>query len=213
MEDLERAEAAYAAAVFGGDIDAAARLLDSLSGDGPSYDVMRGKLRHCANLADRVEDAEELALFTRAEAAFHAVGDTRGEAEAVFWQGCYHQVLAGDDTSARPLLERSARLARAAGDDLVVSYALRHLGISSHIAGDLDGAERDLQESTALRRRLGFTAGVAANLVGLAYVAVGRGDVAEGARRATEAGRLARLCGAATIRQQADEALTAAAAD
>lgn len=171
---------------------------------------MRGKLRHALNLAERVEDPEELALFIRAERAFHAIGDIRGEAEAVFWQGCYRQVLARDDASAHPLLERSLRLARDAGDDLVASYALRHLGISCHMAGDLDGAERHLQASTTLRRELGFTAGVAANLVGLAFVAVGRGEAAEGARRATEAGVLARGAGASTIQRQAAEALKAA---
>jgi hypothetical protein len=52
---------------------------------------------------------------------------------------------------------------------------LRHLGIVEHRAGHFGQARRHLEESTRLRRRLGFGPGVAANLVGLAYLAAADG--------------------------------------
>jgi hypothetical protein len=52
-----------------------------------------------------------------------------------------------------------------------MSYAIRHLGILDHMAGRLDEARAHLEESTRLRRVLGFLPGVAANLIGLAYLA------------------------------------------
>lgn len=57
------------------------------------------------------------------------------------------------------------------GDGLTASYALRHLGIADHMAGRLDEARARLEESTRLRRERGFLAGVAASLIGLAYLA------------------------------------------
>src|SRR5215469_14350934 len=94
VDELERAERAYQAAIFAGETGGAAAALRDLRGTGPEYDLVRGKLRHCANISERREDAEELACFHRAEAAFAERGDMRGVAEAFFWQGCYRQVLA-----------------------------------------------------------------------------------------------------------------------
>ena len=97
------------------------------------------------------QDAEELACFERAETVFAERGDLRGAGEHLFWQGCYRQVLADDDQTARPLFERALELSQQAGDALTSSYSLRHLGISRHMAKDLDAAERLLEESTSLR--------------------------------------------------------------
>jgi Flp pilus assembly protein TadD len=51
-----------------------------------------------------------------------------------------------------------------------MSEALRHLGIAEHRAGRLDTARQRLEESVRLRREIGLMPGVAANLVGLAYI-------------------------------------------
>ena len=209
MDSLERAEHAYQAAMFAGETDGAAEALRDLGGNGPEYDLARGKLRHCANIAERRQDTEELACFERAETAFAKCGDSRGAGEALFWQGCYHQVLADDDEIARPLFERALELSKQAGDALMTSYSLRHLGISCHMAKNLDAAEHLLQESTRLRRAIGFEAGVAANLVGLAFIALDRGDREQAQIRAQEAERTARGCGAHAVvswARQASEA-------
>ena len=48
-----------------------------------------------------------------------------------------------------------------------------------HHKGDFDAARGHFEESTRLRREIGFLPGVAANLVGLAYIAAGSGRRAE----------------------------------
>ena len=52
-----------------------------------------------------------------------------------------------------------------------MSYALRHLGFVEQMAGRLDEARAHFEESTRLRRELGFLPGVAANLIVLAHLA------------------------------------------
>jgi hypothetical protein len=93
-------------------------------------------------------------------------------------------------------------LAEKTGDDLTLSYALRHLGVTAHLAGNLDDARTYLEQSTALRRTLGFTAGVAANMVGLIYLS--SGDAARAL--ADEAAVLAASVGATAITAQIEEA-------
>ena len=79
---------------------------------------------------------------------------------------------------------------------------LRHLGIAEHMAGNLDSARELLEQSTRVRRRLGFSAGVAANLVGLSYIALGQGRAGDAATLLDEAGTLAHNDGAVAIADQ-----------
>jgi tetratricopeptide (TPR) repeat protein len=58
---------------------------------------------------------------------------------------------------------------------MTMSEALRHLGIADHAAGRLEEARRRLEESSGLRREIGFLPGVASNMVGLIYIAAGQG--------------------------------------
>jgi tetratricopeptide (TPR) repeat protein len=174
-ERINQAERLYEQAVFGGDHAAFAeadRNLDAVEAD---LALARGRIAHARFVAQRIESEEELGLFERAERIFERLGDVRGQAEALFWTGTYHQVVRGDADTARPILGRALDLARAAGDDLTASYALRHLGILDHRAGRLPEARAQLEESTHLRRRLDFAPGVGANLVGLAYIAAEEG--------------------------------------
>lgn len=211
-ERLTAANEAYERSVFGGDGDglaAAERALDELDADAALH---RGRLRHARFLArrdtDPSEDPRELPLFDRALAGYRALGDTRGEAEALFWVGCVHQVVRGDDTTATPLFERSAELAEAAGDRYVWSEALRHLGIAAHRDGNLTEARKLLERSTVLRRELRFDAGVAANLVGLAYLAHAEGRRADATALLDEGDRLCAAAGAHGIAAHLAEART-----
>ncbi|MFD2077751.1 Tetratricopeptide repeat-containing protein [Actinopolymorpha cephalotaxi] len=207
----ERADRACRQAVFCGDTSDLLPALESLVGDEPGTDLARGMLRHSLALAGGEPDAEELACFERAAEEYRRRGDRAGEGRALFWQGCYHQVLGKDGETAVPLLERAATLSRDADDDLWLSYSLRHLAIARHQAGDLDGARDLLEQSTRLRRAVGFEEGVAANLVGLAFVAVDRGDRAGAERIAREAIEVGTASGASTMVTFAEQALNAAA--
>jgi hypothetical protein len=86
-----------------------------------------------------------------------------------------------------------------------MSDALRHLGIAEHAAGRLDAARERLEESVRIRREIGLMPGVAANLVGLAYIAAGQGRRDEALALAEEAGAIAAASGAPVIARQVDE--------
>ncbi|MFD8481510.1 tetratricopeptide repeat protein [Kitasatospora sp. NPDC059673] len=168
---IEEAELCYERAVFKGDsgaLEPAERGLDGVEAD---LALARGRLIHARFMDERVEDARELGLFERAAELYGRLGDERGEGEALFWVGTFHQVVRDDNETALPALRRARELAARAGDRLTLSYVLRHLGIADHMAGRLDCARAHLEESTRLRRELGFLPGVAANLIGLAFLA------------------------------------------
>jgi tetratricopeptide (TPR) repeat protein len=205
-ERIERARQLYERAVFGGDagvLAEAERELDRVEAD---LAVARGRIAHARFLAEQAEDPSERALFDRALGLYQALGDPRGEADALFWIGVYHQVVRHDDEAAVPVLRQSADLARRTGDPLTLSYALRHLGTAEHRAGRLAAARRWLEESVRLRREIGFRPGVAANLVGLAYIAVGEGRQADARALLDEADAIAEETGAHAIARQVAEA-------
>ncbi|MFC0004074.1 tetratricopeptide repeat protein [Micromonospora siamensis] len=210
---IQWARTLYERAVFNGDADAlkdAARALDAVEADGA---LARGRILHARFLLDRgrpgsppVEDPAELPLFRRALELYRALGDTRGEAEALFWIGCLYQVIRRDDESAVADLERSRELAARVGDRSTESEALRHLGIAAHTAGRLDEATERLAESTRLRRECGAMPGVAANMVGLAYIAAAQDRRADALATLDEAHAIAEAHGALAVVRQIDQA-------
>jgi hypothetical protein len=212
MDDrLVEAQERYEAAVFAGatdGLDAADRALDAVEADTA---LARGRIRHARFLATRSagpepgEDLTEIALFDRALALYQSLGDTRGEAEALFWVGCYHQVVRGDMDTTEATFARSADLAATAGDDLTRSYALRHVAFAAQHAGRGADAQTALTESTRLRRDLGFGAGVAANLVAQAYFTAEGGPGDAGALL-DEADRIAVDAGADAVSGWVSEA-------
>src|SRR5450755_1707084 len=179
---IERARLLYERAVFGGDAGALATADRELDGVEADLALARGRVIHSRFLEQRdqnpqqlAEDPHELALFERATTLYRELGDVRGEGESLFWVGCFHQIVRQDNDAAVPVLDRSYELAAQVGDKLTMSEALRHLGIAEHRAGRLDTARERLEESLQLRREIGLMPGVAANLVGLAYIAAGGG--------------------------------------
>ena len=207
-ERIRQADALYERAVFGGDTTAAAAadlVLDAVEAD---LALTRGKVIHARFLADRAEDARELELFERAAGLYGRLGDVRGEGEAVFWVGTFHQVVRDDNGTALPFFERALELAGRAGDRLTMSYALRHLGFDAHMAGRLDEARARFEESTRLRRELGFLPGVAANLVGLAHLAAQQGRPEDVTALLREAEDLTATPDARGVRRWVDQART-----
>ena len=209
---IERARLLYERAVYGGDASALAtadRELDAVEAD---LALARGRVIHSRFLAqldedlDRpAEDPRELALFERATQLYRELGEVRGEGESLFWVGCFHQVVRQDDDTAVPILEQSYKLGAQVGDKRTMSDALRHLGIAAHRAGRLDTARQRLEESVRLRRDIGLMPGVAANLVGLAYVAAAGGHRDEALAHLKEAGAIAEASGAHRITLQVEE--------
>jgi hypothetical protein len=207
MDELMRGvDELYERAVFNGEydgLDAADRALDLMQA---RLLVQRGRILHCRFLDSRVEQPDEMPAFERAAGLYRAGGDQGGEAEAQFWIGCFHQVVRDDNPTAVPFLTTAADLARATGDQLTLSYALRHLGIAAHVSGAYDQARELLEESTDLRRTLGFTAGVAANLVGLIYLAIAAGRPDDAHNFAEEGAALAASVGAVKVGEDIEAA-------
>ena len=210
---IERAGLLCERSTFHGDdgaLAAADRELDAVEAD---LALARGRVIHGRFLEQRAadpgqarEDPRELALFERAAQLYRVLGDVGGEAESLFWIGCFHQVVRGDNGAAAPALERSRELAGQAGDKKTMSYALRHQGIAEHAAGRLDTARERLEESVRLRREIGLGPGVAANLVGLAYIAAGQGRRDDALALVKEAGAIAAASGAHAIQRQVEQA-------
>jgi tetratricopeptide (TPR) repeat protein len=210
---IEQSRLLYERALLGGETSALAdaeRELDAVEAD---LALARGRVIHGRFLALRDQDPElaredprELALFERAVDLYQALDDVRGTGEALFWAGCCHQVIRRDNDTAVPLLQRSLELAEQAGDKMTMSEAIRHLGIAEHSAGRLDAARQRLEESVRLRREIGFLPGVAANMVGLMYIAAGQGRRDDALALFEEASAIAKASGAYGILRQIDEA-------
>jgi hypothetical protein len=88
----------------------------------------------------------------------------------------------------------------------VKSEALRHLGIAAHGAGRLEVARQRLEESMRLRCEIGLLPGAAANMVGLAYIAVAQQRNDDALALLDEASAIAEASQAHRILQQINEA-------
>ncbi|GLX50340.1 hypothetical protein Shyhy01_32900 [Streptomyces hygroscopicus subsp. hygroscopicus] len=196
----------FEAAMFRGDATALDRSDDVLDAVEAPLALARGKVLHVRFLDDREEDAGELALFERATELYRRLGDGSGEADALFWVGCWYQVVKGDGAAGRPYFERSYELARTVGDRRTMSYAVRHLGFADREAGLFERARERLTESVALRREIGFRAGEAAGLVALAYLAAETGEREAAYRHLDEAEAVAESCGAHAVSGWVDKA-------
>ena len=210
---MERSRLLYDRALFEGDSGALAAAELELDGVEADLALSRGRIIHGRFLQQRAEDPEqaredpqELAWFERAAELYRARGDVRGEAEALFWVGCCHQVVRRDNEAAVPVLWRSLELATETDDPATMSEALRHLGIAEHAAGRLDAARLHLEESTRLRREMGAGRGVASNLVGLTYIAAGQDRRDDALKLIEEARTLAQASGAQGLLRQIEEA-------
>jgi hypothetical protein len=216
VEDgIERARLLYERSIFDDDtgaLAAADRELDAVEAD---LALARGQVFHGqflqqrdADPAQAREDPRELAFFECAAQLYQELGDLGGEAESQFWIGCFHQIVRRDNDTAAPFLERSCELAGRAGDKKTLSEALRHQGIAEHAAGRLDTARERLEESVRLRREIGLMPGVAANLVGLAYIAAGQERRDDALALLAEAGAIAAGSGSHGIMRHVEEART-----
>jgi tetratricopeptide (TPR) repeat protein len=185
--DVERQLwARYERASFGGDEADLAASLTEVTVLRAVLDLAHGRLLHTQFLADHQDRPAELTAFERAAEAFGDAGDVRGEAEALFWIGTYHQVVHGDTDGALPAFVRAGELADAVGDERTLSYVERHLGFIDQDAGRAEQAQARFEESLRLRRKIGFQPGVAAALLALAEFHEAQGHSAEARRYLAE---------------------------
>jgi tetratricopeptide (TPR) repeat protein len=213
---IEQARKAYDRAVYTGDTSALVPAEEALNAVEADTALARGKILHARFQSapgdagsPTAEDPAELPLFERALELYRALGDTRGEAEALFWIGCLLQFIRRDNETAVPHLERSSRLAAETGDKRTQSEALRHLGIAAHTAGRLDEAREQLEESSRLRRETGNLPGVASNMIGLAYIAAAQKRRTDALATLDEAQAIAHAYEAHAIVRNIEQARTA----
>jgi hypothetical protein len=211
-ERLVRAKEWTELATFAGDnskLAEAERELDALAAE---VALARGRILHARFLGQHFggepnpdRDPRELELFEEALRLSEQLGDSRGQGEALFLIGIFHQVVMDDGATGLPFFERSVQAASAAGDQMTMSYSLRHLGFADLEAGRLDAAWDRFAESTRLRREAGFLSGVAANLVGMAEIATAKGERDEALRLVDEAIEVGTGCGATRIVGMAEQ--------
>jgi tetratricopeptide (TPR) repeat protein len=102
----------------------------------------RGLALHVQFLAnpETGEPPEEMRLFERALEIRKRLGDTRGIAESLFQIGLVQQIARGDVSTALSNFRRSYELGREAGDGVLMSYAIRHVGYVEQASGNRDAA-------------------------------------------------------------------------
>jgi hypothetical protein len=210
---IDRVRQLYDRSVFFGDSDALAAAEHELDAVEADLALARGKIIHGRFLerrmdgsAGQAEDPAEIALFERAAELYKSAGDLSGEAESLFWIGCFYQIVRRDAATAASYLGRSSELSALTGDKLTRSDALRLMGTAEHMAGRTAVAKERLEESTQLRREIGWAPGVASNLVGLAYVAAGLGELDGAVSLLDEADAIVRACGATAVARLINQA-------
>lgn len=140
----------------------------------------KGFSEHAAYLdSDRnAEPPHELEYCERGLELRRQANDTKGIAESLFHLGLVYGVVRQDHKQAMPYFEEAYRLAQAVGDDVMASYAIRHVAFAHHDAGNDPEAWAGLKESLRLREEAGFVPGVAMAQVALAYAEFDFGDKA-----------------------------------
>ena len=136
--------------------------------------------------------------------------DRRRAGWAGFWGGVIADNLRRTSEVAAERYTGALEVAEAAGDDLLASYAMRHLGGHAHDRGDLTTAREMWETATRLRERTGFVPGTLAQRLLLCELLLAKDDRAGAAalaadiQRAAEASRLTWLAnGAARLLDRA----------
>jgi hypothetical protein len=133
--------------------------------------------------------------------------DQGRRAWAGFYAGLIADVLRGDDEAGRRFYLTALEDGEQAGDGLIVSYAVRHLGFLALAAGDTALARRHWERSRELRQREGCVPLVLAQQVALAELARDDGDPAAARAVAAEVGAWARALGRTWLEAAAAELL------
>lgn len=147
------------------------------------------------------------ALARRAEALVHAAPDPASAGWAAFYRGLISDNLIGDRERAPRWFIQALEAAEQTGDDYLAGEALRHLGDHDEEAADLEQARLRWERSAELWARAGNMAGVLAQQLLLAQLAVSEGKPAAGFAIAAEVRRWAGAVGLHLCEKQADALL------
>jgi hypothetical protein len=109
-------------------------------------------------------------LAARATQLRDAAPSAGQRAWAAFYVGLIADVLSGDAETGRTAYEQAHADAIESGDELAVSYALRHLGNLDAEAGAVEAGRQQLTQSLELRQHSGCVPHVLAQLLALAEV-------------------------------------------
>jgi hypothetical protein len=182
-DDTERSALAVAAAEIAVDQDfwirtaCGARALDQATAVAAGHDLDFLRLKHDYNAElsrgwqpdAAPRDPAYLAELAGRAAALRDGAPSAGQrAWAAFYVGLVADVLGDDAEAGRAGYQQARADAVAAGDELALSYALRHLGYLDAQAGSVEAGRRQLTESLELRQRAGCVPHVLAQLLALA---------------------------------------------
>jgi len=179
--DAERSALAVAAAEIAVDQDfwirtaCGSRALDQAAATGAAgHDLDFLRLKHDYNAelfrgwqpgAAPRDQAYVAGLGARAAALRDSAPSAGQRAWAAFYVGLVADVLCDDAEAGRAAYEQAHADAVEAGDDLAVSYALRHLGYLDAQAGSVEAGRLRLTRSLELRQRAGCVPHVLAQLL------------------------------------------------
>jgi hypothetical protein len=110
-------------------------------------------------------------LAARAVALRDRAPDRARQARAAFYAGLIADNLRGDAVAGREFFEQARLAGEEAGDDLIVSYALRHLAFGLAQSGDVAQAKLMNERSMELRQQVGCVPHVLAQQLALAELA------------------------------------------
>ena len=147
---------------------------------------------------DEADSGDELAEWADALREKAPDGVRRGM--ACFYGGLIADNLLGKHETA--FANYTEALGEGDGDDLLASFALRHLGDHAHTAGDLALARQQWERSTELRQKVGHLLGALAQQALLAVLLRDEGDTAGSRALATEVNRWSEQVGLAFLSQQ-----------
>jgi hypothetical protein len=133
--------------------------------------------------------------------------DLGRRAWAAFYAGLIEDVLRGDGDAGRPRYAEALQAGEQCGDELIVSYALRHLGFGAYAAGDAELARRHWERSKELRQRAGCVPLVLAQQVQLAELDRDAGETAAARAVAAEVSTWSRALGGSWLEAAAAELL------
>ena len=153
-----------------------ARRLGDTEREAAAHDVA-GLAHYYADMMWLTETyVEASSLFERARLLLEH--GRSGLAAVIFHQGLVEERLGRLD-AAEPLFRRAADLAEAAGEELTLSYAVRHLAFGHQRRGDLDRALAEAERSLSLRQRLGLRPYLPLSRLAVADVRLARGERVE----------------------------------
>jgi tetratricopeptide (TPR) repeat protein len=156
---------------------------------------------------DGHDPARLAALADRAEALIRSAPDVASSGWAAFYRGLIADNLIGDRDGAPAWFTQALEAAGQAEDDYLAGEALRHLGDHDEEAGDLERARARWERSAELWARIGNMAGVLAQQLLLARLAVTEGRAPAGMEIAREVSRWAGALGLVQCQKQADTLL------